>query len=373
MKLRIASIAFLFGSVSTGLTWLTLQPVIVRMMNTIVRLAPAGSEAQGVELTRGFLPFYLALDMLLVTVICSLVLNVMVARPLRRMEQSIDQLGRLEMEIPFVSGAGPLVSRIQAALHRMAEALRHQQAITRQQLSELTAANERLTRAQTELVSAARLATVGELAAGVAHEVGNPLGGILGYLALARSRITSPAELKECLERIDAEVQRIDRIVHGLLDLGRPARGTRGPVEIAELAQTCVRLVCAGPEFAQVRVALEISPGVAARAEAGPLSQVLINLLINASHAIDGKGEIRVRARRENEKVILDVEDTGPGIPAEVLPRLFEPFFTTKAAGKGTGLGLAVSMHLLSSMEGQLSAGNIENGGARFTVSLPAA
>jgi len=69
----------------------------------------------------------------------------------------------------------------------------------------------------------------------------------------------------------------------------------------------------------------------------------------------------------------LDVEDTGPGIPAEVLPRLFEPFFTTKAAGKGTGLGLAVSMHLLSSMEGQLSAGNIENGGARFTVSLPAA
>jgi len=168
MKLRIASIAFLFGSVSTGLTWLTLQPVIVRMMNTIVRLAPAGAEAQGVELTRGFLPFYLALDMLLVTVICSLVLNLMVARPLRRMEQSIDQLSRLEMEIPFFSGAGPLVSRVQAALHRMAEALRQQQAITRQQLADLSAANERLTRAQTELVSAARLATVGELAAGVA-------------------------------------------------------------------------------------------------------------------------------------------------------------------------------------------------------------
>src|SRR6266851_4139365 len=289
--------------------------------------------------------------MLLVTIICSVVLNLVVARPLRRMEQSIDQLGRLEMEIPFFSDAGPLVSRVQAALHRMAEALRQQQAITRQQLSELTAANERLTRAQTELVSAARLATVGELAAGVAHEVGNPLGGILGYLALARSRLSAPKELKEYLDRIDAEVQRIDLIVHGLLDLGRPARGTRGPVEIA----------------------LEILPDAVARAEAGPLSQVLINLLINAAHAIKGKGTIRVRGRREDQQIIVDVEDNGPGIPAEVLQRLFEPFFTTKSAGKGTGLGLAVSMHLVSSMGGQLIAGNLASGGARFTVSLPAA
>src|SRR5216683_3448190 len=369
MKLRIASIAFLFGSVSTGLTWLTLQPVIVRMMNTISRLAPGSVEAEGVELTRGFLPLYLALDMLLVTIICSVVLNLVVARPLRRMEQSIDQLGRLEMEIPFFSDAGPLVSRVQAALHRMAEALRQQQAITRQQLSELTAANERLTRAQTELVSAARLATVGELAAGVAHEVGNPLGGILGYLALARSRLSAPKELKEYLDRIDAEVQRIDLIVHGLLDLGRPARGTRGPVEISTLAQTCVRLVCAGPEFAEVEIALEILPDAVARAEAGPLSQVLIN----AAHAIKGKGTIRVRGRREDQQIIVDVEDNGPGIPAEVLQRLFEPFFTTKSAGKGTGLGLAVSMHLVSSMGGQLIAGNLASGGARFTVSLPAA
>src|SRR5262249_30538440 len=191
--------------------------------------------------------------------------------------------------------------------------------------------------------------------------------------ALARSRLASPTELKEYLDRIDEEVQRIDRIVHGLLDLGRPARGTRGPVELSNLAQTCLRLVCAGPDFAQVRVSLEVVPGVLARAEAGPLSQVLINLLINASHAIDGKGEIRVRARREDQRVILDVEDTGRGIPSEVLPRLFEPFFTTKAGGKGTGLGLAVSRHLVSSMEGQLTASNVRTGGARFTVSLPAA
>src|SRR5499433_2436668 len=315
MKLRIASIAFLFGSVSTGLTWLTLQPVIVRMMNTIVRLAPAGAEAQGVELTRGFLPFYLALDMLLVTVICSLVLNLMVARPLRRMEQSIDQLSRLEMEIPFFSGAGPLVSRVQAALHRMAEALRQQQAITRQQLADLSAANERLTRAQTELVSAARLATVGELAAGVAHEIGNPLAGILGYLSLAKTYGAQSAQLRECLDSIDSEVHRIDHIVKGLLDLGRPPQGAPGPVDVAGLVETCVRLVSAGPDFRQVKVQLFLEPGVIARGESGPLSQVLINLLLNAAQAIQGAGSVVVRSRRVDGKAILEVQDSGTGIP----------------------------------------------------------
>src|SRR5216684_9094138 len=372
MKLRIASIAFLFGSVSTGLTWLTLQPVIVRMMNTISRLAPGSVEAEGVELTRGFLPFYLALDMLLVTIICSVVLNLVVARPLRRMEQSIDQLGRLEMEIPFFSDAGPLVSRVQAALHRMAEALRQQQAITRQQLSELTAANERLTRAQTELVSAARLATVGELAAGVAHEIGNPLAGILGYLSIAKGKGGQTPQLRECLESIDSEVHRIDRIVRGLLDLGRPPQGIPGPVDVTQLVETCVRLVSAGPDFRQVEVQLLLEPGTIGRAEPGPLSQVLINLLLNAAQAIHGAGNVVVRSSRSGPWVLVQVEDSGSGIAPGVLPRLFEPFFSTKGI-KGCGLGLAVSLHLVSAMGGQLTADNLPKGGARFTVSLPAA
>src|SRR5215468_4829788 len=130
MKLRIASVAFLFGCVSTGLAWLTLQPTIARMMNTIERLAPAhGPENEALQVIRGFLPFYLALDLLVVTLICSLVLNLMVARPLVRMEKAIDQLGRLELEIPLSVRGGPLVSRIQAALTRMAEALRGEQAV----------------------------------------------------------------------------------------------------------------------------------------------------------------------------------------------------------------------------------------------------
>jgi signal transduction histidine kinase len=373
MKIRIASIAFLFSSLSMGVVWLTLQPVIVQMIAAIRKLAPPGTaEAELLARVRSFLPFYLALNLLLLTVVCYVVLYAVLGRPLHRMEQAIEQLGRLDLEMPWEAQGGPLLARIQAALKRMAEALHREQATTRRQLAELVSANQQLTRAQTELVSAERLATVGRLAAGVAHEVGNPLAGILGYLSIGKSRSQSSPELVDCLERIDAEVQRIDRIVQGLLDLGRPSRGALAPVEVAQLVETCVRLVSAGPDFGAVEVALDLEPGAVARGESGPLSQVIINLLLNAAQAIQGSGQIKVHSRRDDGHVHIEVEDTGKGIPAAALPHLFEPFFTTKGSN-GTGLGLAISMHLVSSMGGQLAAANLPGGGARFTVSLPEA
>lgn len=373
MKFRIASIAFLFSSLSIGIAWLTLQPVFLRLVSALRRVAVPGSpESELLRQFRALLPVYFALNLLLLTVVSYLVLYSMLGRPLRHTEAAIEQLGRLELQMPWETQGGPLLARVQAALKRMAEALQREQATTRRQLAELTTANERLTRAQTELVSAARLATVGELAAGVAHEIGNPLSGILGYLSLAKGSAAQSASLRECLESIDAEVQRITRIVRGLLDLGRPPQGQLVPVDLLPLVETCVKLVSAGPDFRQVQVQLRLDPGLVARAESGSLSQVLINLLLNAAQAMEGQGTIVVRTCRSDARVLLEVEDTGKGIPRDLLPRLFEPFFTTKGT-KGCGLGLAVSLHLVSSMKGQLSAANLKSGGARFTVALPAA
>ncbi len=107
-----------------------------------------------------------------------------------------------------------------------------------------------------------------------------------------------------------------------------------------------------------MKVDFALEPGLLARADAGPLSQIVINLLLNAAQAMGGQGQVRVSTRREGGEVRLEVEDTGPGIPSEVMPRLFEPFFTTKE-GKGTGLGLAVSLHLAQSMGGRLTAENV--------------
>ncbi|RKH16833.1 two-component sensor histidine kinase [Corallococcus praedator] len=371
MKWRIASVAFLLGSLSTGLSWLTLQPVLIRLLDVARRLADPGTpEAEGLSRIRTFLPLALGLDLVVLTVLAYVVLDLTVGRPLRATEAAVEQLGRLQLDVPLAGQGGPLLSRIQRALQRMAEALRQEQALTRSQLEALREANSRLARAQTELVASERLATVGKLAAGVAHEVGNPLAGILGYLSLARMKAEGP-EVKDFLERIDHEVLRIDRIVRGLLDLGRPGSAQPVPVDVGQVVETCVRLVRAGPELDRVDVTLAVTPGLLARADPGPLSQILINLMLNAAQAMGGQGQVRISTRREDALLFVEVEDSGPGLSPEVRAHLFEPFFTTKGR-QGTGLGLAVSLNLAQGMGGRLEARDGAGGGACFRLSLPA-
>ncbi|MBM7114128.1 sensor histidine kinase [Archangium primigenium] len=371
MKGRIASVAFLLSAVGTGLAWLTLQRPLLSLMD-LVRQCGAQGALRGVSLSRtlGSLPFLLGLDLVLLTAVSYGVLDFMVGRPLRRTEKVVEHLGRLELDVSLPESPGPLLSRVQRALSRLRGALQEEQQTTRHQLEALRAANARLSQARTELVAAERLATVGRLAAGVAHEVGNPLAGILGYLSLAQARTREP-EVLEYLGRIDHEVQRIDGIVRGLLEIGRPAQVNLGPVDVGRVAETCVRLVKAGRDFPDVRWECAFAPGLLAWADAGPVSQIVINLLLNAVQAMEGHGVVRLSTRAETRGVVLRVEDTGPGIAAEAMTRLFEPFFTTRPPGEGTGMGLAVSLHLAESMAGRLTAENLPGGGACFTLLLP--
>ncbi len=203
--------------------------------------------------------------------------------------------------------------------------------------------------------------------------MGNPLSGILGYLSLLRGLTGSASEAREYVDRIETEVHRINAIVRGLLDLGRPPRPVLAPVEVAPVVETSLRLVSAGPDFQGLEVRVEVPPGLVVLADAGPLSQVLINLLLNAAQAMGGQGVLRVQVHGEAATVRLDILDSGPGISPEVRPRLFEPFFTTRSGGKGTGLGLAVSQSLVRSMGGTLEVAEALGGGSCFSVRLPAA
>ena len=373
MKLRLAAIAFLLAVLATGITWLSFQPVMLRLVEALRLAAPAGSASRHVlETAQEFLPLYLGLDLLILVLVAFGILYFTVARPLGAVEREMQGLERVDW-VPEEKGGGPLLSRFQASLRRTASALASERALTRRQLKDLAATNERLTRAQAELVASERLATVGRLAAGVAHEIGNPLSGVLGWLSVAQTRSAADSELSGYLRELEAEVRRIDGIVRSLLDLGRPVRTQVGPVPVADLVRTAARLVGSGPEFREVKVDTDIDPGLVALADPGPLSQVVINLLINAAQAIGGPGTIRVVGAAEGGRVRLEVLDSGPGVPAELRERIFEPFFTTKSAGKGTGLGLAVSQHLLRAMSGDISVGDSPHGGGKFTVSLPAA
>jgi C4-dicarboxylate-specific signal transduction histidine kinase len=283
-----------------------------------------------------------------------------------RIEKTVRDLAREDDE------GGELLLRLDRALRRLALDLGEERRVNQSRLDELTRSHSELVKLQAELVATDRLATVGKLASGVAHEVGNPLSGILGYLSVLRMRQQGNAELIDLVGRIEGEVHRIDQIVRALLELGRPSRGKPQPIDVRPVIDSCVKLLGASRDFEGVKVDVEGPSSLWLLAETGPLSQVLVNLLLNAAQAMSGKGRIVVRTEQVAAGGHVVVEDEGPGLSAAAKARLFEPFFTTKAAGKGTGLGLAVSRHLLSQFEGGLEAGDRPGGGARFTIALRA-
>jgi two-component system, NtrC family, sensor kinase len=302
-----------------------------------------------------------------------------VARPVERMLSAASQLssGGLPALGPPGEAPGPSLPRVAIAFERTVAALADERARVAEKVAALERANRELGSVRESLVRSEKLATVGRLAGGVAHEVGNPLGAIAGYAELARARLSGgsagAAEVADLLARISAEAARIDAIIRDLLDFARPSDLALAPVPLAGVVEGAVRLARVQPRFRSVEVALDL-PGdlPPVRADERRLGQVLLNLLMNAGDAMEGSGAVRIAARAEGEHVRLEIADGGPGILPEHLPRLFDPFFTTKAPGKGTGLGLAVCHGIVESLGGEIAAENGPSGGAVFSLKLRA-
>ena len=348
-------------------------------------------------------------------------------RPVDRLLAAAHALGASAEGLPLLGAPGEAggrgLSGAVVAFERLASALAAERARLADKVAELERANAALVAARESLVRAERLATAGRLASGVAHEIGNPLGAISGYVELARDRLdaldrergrgraegqpdeAAPApqgapndergfaagtdleraggsggrepsearrvspcrEVDDFLARIGEEARRIDRIVRDLLDLARPAEAGHGPVDLARPLDAALRLARVQPRFKSVSVELDLAPGLPpVRADERRLAQVFLN----AGDAMAGAGTVRVSARTGATAVEVEVADSGPGIPAEDLARVFEPFFTTKGAGHGTGLGLAISQGIVEAAGGGLTAANGKGGGAVFTLRL---
>jgi signal transduction histidine kinase len=300
-----------------------------------------------------------------------------VARPVERILEAAERAGggagALAPLGPPGDQSGPGLSRAAVAFERTAAALADERERLREKVRELESAGREIASAREELSRAERLAAVGRLAAGVAHEVGNPLGAITGYAALARARAEGGApgaEVADFLGRIAGECERIDSIVRELLDFARPEPPALRPLRLAESVEGALRLARVQERFRSVAVEVNLPDGLApVLADARRLSQVFLNLFLNAADAMRGEGEIRVSARADGAFVEVVVADRGPGIPARDLPRIFEPFFTTKAPGLGTGLGLSVCHGIMESFGGTIAAENRETG-ASFRLRL---
>lgn len=228
---------------------------------------------------------------------------------------------------------------------------------------------------QREQRQADRLAAAGELAAGVAHEVNNALTGILGQVESVRSSADVKA-LRGALKSVETQAHRISAIIEELLGFGRPQQPERHPVSMADLVRDTLRLMepefVAGAVRVDLRFGRDLRPVIADRKQ---IQQVLVNLFKNAIHAMVAKpgGEklLRISMRVSRGAVLLEVEDTGTGIPEENLQRIFDPFFSTKKTG--TGLGLSVSFNIIRAHGGDMRVSSQPNVGTRFSLRLPVA
>lgn len=229
---------------------------------------------------------------------------------------------------------------------------------------------------QQQIVRAERLATLGELAAGVVHELNNPLTSITVYAEyLCRKFESQGAETAdlEKLRRIGASAQRILRFSRDLVQYARPSGKETESVDLAAVVRQSVSICDHLVERGGIGLTVEVSPELPViQAVGGQLEQVLINLITNAVHAVESGGKVIVRARVEGEnRVGLEVSDSGPGVPEADREKIFEPFYTTKLDGKGTGLGLPIVRNIVEQHRGQISVGRSDLGGAAFRVLLP--
>jgi len=226
---------------------------------------------------------------------------------------------------------------------------------------------------QSQVAQADKLAAIGQLAGGVAHEVNNPLGGILAFAQLLKRQLGEGSAGREEVAEIEQSALRCKRIVEGLLRFSRLARPEeRRPAQLNDVVDETVLLVVRQYSVAGVTIVTDLGRDLPpVLCNTNQIQQVLLNLLQNAFDAMPAGGGIQVKTVATRDAVALTVSDEGSGIHPENLPRIFEPFFTTKAEGKGTGLGLAVSAGIVRGHGGKITVASTPGTGTTFFVSLP--
>ena len=354
---------------------------------TVVLLYDRVDPASGVV----YVSMLVAADVMVVVALGAFQIHRLIVRPLRETAAAAEAIA-----------AGDLRRRIASQgsleLHQLADSMNRM--------------TDRLLEEQAHLVRAEKLASVGRLAAGIAHEIGNPLGALNGYSHILRGRIADDALSLEAITGFDRETARIDRIVRGLLDYARPRRATPTPIDINESVRHVADLLSAQGVLRRVSLRLELSndaPRV--YGERHDLEQLLVNLLLNAAHAVEGTGTVAIRTtcmsratlqegmvrssdspgataphppsprvqrwlqsdHQPDEVVKLVIADSGPGVPVEDSERIFDPFFTTREPGKGTGLGLAIVLRIVENFRGIVWVQTAREGGAAFHLLLPLA
>ncbi len=303
----------------------------------------------------------LSLGLLVATALISIFLAHRLTRPLERLTEAARQVGKGDFNISVASSSKDEIGMLSGSFNQMATELR-------KRLDDLR-------RAQAALVQSEKMSAFGQLSAGIAHEVKNPLAGILGHAQLCLRKLKKGDALFDYLTIIEHETKRCTDIIANLMKFARQEKLEHEPLDLNEVVRQAMAIVDHQLTINNVKIELKLAmklPPI--HGNANQLQQVLMNFAINAQQAFDGNpGIVRITTeQRDDDKVLLVFADNGPGIPADIRAKVFEPFFTTKAAGKGTGLGLSVTYGIIKDHHGEIKLESELGVGTAFIMSFPA-
>jgi signal transduction histidine kinase len=372
-----------------------------------VRRSLAGSQR--------LLLFYIVLDILVLVAFGAYVFSKLVVKPVQALVHTAESFEEGDI-IPDVSaGEQNELGKLSQALNAMLQRLAENKEELRQHITSLEQANLELQRAQQEVIFSEKLASVGRLAAGIAHEIGNPIGIVLGYLELLQRKDTGEDERLELVGRMGNEIQRVNQTIRQLLDFSRPSSSEREAISVHPLIRETLDVLDHQLRQKDIEVVLQLDAQAdTVFANADQLKQVFLNLMVNAADAMEGTsdrpqgGELHVRTRTSDEESLfqersaikplrrrtdpatadyshlrrsrvtggeswlqIQFADTGVGIPKEHQKRVFDPFYTTKEVGKGTGLGLSVSIQIIETLGGRMDLSSNPGEETRVTIRLP--
>ena len=301
-----------------------------------------------------------ALMLFALAALASLIFARRLTQPLEHLSTAAEKVGRGEFDVTVTAESGDEIGALSNSFNQMTTELRERET--------------KLEHANAALIQSEKLAAFGQLGAGIAHEVKNPLAGILGYAQLTLRKLDEDSPFRKNLDVIEKETRRCTEIIGNLLKFARQEATETKITDMNEVVDAALTIVDHQLSINNVKITRELDlklPEI--HASANQLQQVIMNFAINAQQAMgeDG-GNLIVRTHTNNDgAVVVEVEDDGPGIPKDIRANIFDPFFTTKPAGQGTGLGLSVTYGIVRDHGGDIRIEDPPGGGTRFVVTLP--
>ena len=308
-------------------------------------------------------------------------------RPLKRLANLAETFRDEENLFFSVRKEDNEFSVLSSSLNKMLNRITEDKKVLKDTIGSLKNANKELKKAQNDVIRAEKMASVGRLTSGIAHEIGNPIGIVLGYLDLLKQSDLSAADRSDFIDRSEKEITRINNIIRQMLDMSRSSPGEAKQVSMHQLLEDLVSVFSYQPAAAHINIHYTLGAvNDIVFADPDQLRQVFLNILLNAVDEVNAHSAndawikiITEQSRLDTDEshlsgqaaITVTIEDSGPGIDPSHLPHIFDPFYTTKEPGKGTGLGLSVSFMIIERLGGHIFVDQHSQSGANFHVVLP--